>query len=192
MNIRSLLVVDDEPTFLNCLVRDLSTSGLQITTATNGKDGIDKINEGYFDLVVTDLSLPLYNGFQVVQAAKQRSEQTMVIVVTGNETTESAISAFRLGADDFLQKPCDTDELLCRISNCLAKQDLVRKIDCYESYLSRCRHCKKKSQENRLNKDGKGTGQLPSSFLHGCCPICLAEQHTDDLPTAKTEKADAM
>jgi DNA-binding response OmpR family regulator len=144
MNSRSMLAVDDEPTFLNCLVRDLSTSGLQITTATNGKDGIDKINEGFFDLVMTDLSMPVYNGFQVIQAAKQRSRQTMVIVVTGNETTESAVNAFRLGADDFLQKPCDTDELLCRISNCLAKQDLIRKVGCYENILSICRHCKKK------------------------------------------------
>jgi DNA-binding NtrC family response regulator len=183
---RSLLVVDDEPTFLNCLVRDLSSSGLQITTATNGEEGINKINEEFFDLVMTDLSMPVYNGFQVIQAAKQRSRQTMVIVVTGNETTETAVNAFHLGADDFLQKPCDTDELLCRISNCLAKQDLLRKIDCYENYLAICRHCKK-SQTYQYKKVGEGIGQTLNTFLHGCCPICLAEHHRDGPPSGIIE-----
>ncbi len=140
---KSILVVDDEKTILDCLARDLRLAGLKVTTAVNGEEAIAKIKNSVFDLVTTDLAMPIRDGFQVVKEAKQMSPQTMVIVLSGDAVSESAVDAFRLGADDFLQKPCDTDELLCRISNCFAKQEMLRKIALYEKFLPMCSYCEK-------------------------------------------------
>lgn len=90
---------------------DLRIAGLEVTTARDGEKAIAKMHSGFFDLVMTDLLMPVRDGFQVVKAAKQMDPQTMVIVLTGNETKEAAVAAFHLGADDFVQKPCTSDEL---------------------------------------------------------------------------------
>lgn len=182
---KSILIVDDEQTILDCLSRDLKGAGLKVTTAVDGEEAIAKINTGLFDLVTTDLLMPVCDGFQVVKAAKEMDPRTMVIVLTGNETSEAAVNAFHLGADDFVQKPCDSDELLCRISNCFEKQELLKKITRYEQLLPAWCQCQKLRSDRQgvLNNDrryrqedclNKAEGVDAS---HTCrCPECYAEQ----------------
>jgi CheY-like chemotaxis protein len=179
---KSLLVVDDEPTILDSLSRELTESGFEVATAASGEDALARIEHGFFDLVVTDLSMPGLDGFQVLKAAKQRGLQTMVIILTGYGALESAVHALRLGADDFLQKPCDTDELLYRISNCFVKQELLRKIAVYENFLSVCCYCKK-IRDDRQGEHGKGSWFSLEDYFsktkglsvsHGVCPDCYA------------------
>jgi DNA-binding NtrC family response regulator len=170
---KSILVVDDEQTILDCLSRDLRSAGLEVTTATNGEEAVVKINSSFFDLVTTDLLMPVRDGFQVLKAAKQLDPQTMVIILTGNQTGEAAVNAFHLGADDFVQKPCDSDELLCRISNCFEKKELLKKIDRYEKLLPAWCHC----QNMRNDKAGPFQKSPGVNASHTCrCPECYAEQ----------------
>lgn len=170
---KSILVVDDEQNILDCLSRDLSLAGLEVTTAKNGDQAIAKINTGFFDLVTTDLLMPGSDGFQVVKAAKRMDSQIMVIILTGNETAEAAVDSFRIGADDFVQKPCDSDELLCRISNCFEKQDLLKKIDRYEKLLPAwCRWQKKQNGQEACYFKSRGVSVLTRCL----CPKCCAEQ----------------
>ncbi len=138
---KSVLLVDDEKTILDCLARDLAVAGFKVTTAGSGEEAVAKINKSFFNLVTTDLLMPGGHGFQVIKETKQLSPQTMVIVLSGDMSATSAVNAFRQGADDYLQKPCDTDELLCRISNCLEKQELMKKKAVYEKLLPVCSHC---------------------------------------------------
>jgi CheY-like chemotaxis protein len=184
MKRKSLLVVDDEPTILDSLSRDLVCAGFEVTTAVSGEEGIAKINTGFFDLVTTDLLMPRVDGFQVLKAAKQKNPQLMVIILTGYGTEDSAIDALRLGADDFLHKPCDIDELLFRISNCFVKRELLSKIAWYENVLPVCCYCKK-IRDDRQGEYGKGNWYSLEDYLskskgvnvtHGCCPDCFAEQ----------------
>jgi DNA-binding NtrC family response regulator len=190
MKNKAILVVDDEQTILHALSRDLACTGVKVTTATSGEEAIAQINNGSFDLVVTDLLMPGLDGFQVVKAAKKKNLQTMVIILTGYGCVESAIDALRLGADDFLQKPCDTQELLYRMSNCFMKQELLRKIAWYENCLPVCCYCKK-IREDRPGMHGQGdwykledyfTKTKGVSVSHGCCPDCFAEQMKMLLP----------
>lgn len=187
---KSLLVVDDERIILDSLSREMATAGFEVTTAASGEEAIARINTGFFDLVTTDLSMPGLDGFHVLQAAKQRSSQTIVIILTGNGDLDSAIQALRLGADDFLQKPCDTDELLYRISNGLVKQDLLRKITLYEKFLPVCCYCKK-IRDDRPGEHGKGSWLSLEDYFskskgvnvsHGCCPDCFNEKIKPLLP----------
>ena len=121
MKKKSLLIVDDERTILNSLSRELTSAGFEVTTSASGEDALAGINSRIFDLVMTDLLMPKVDGFQVLKAAKKKGSQTMVIILTGYGAMESAIDALRLGADDFLPKPCNTDELIYRISRLTSK-----------------------------------------------------------------------
>jgi DNA-binding response OmpR family regulator len=181
---KSLLVVDDEPIIRNSLARDLTVAGLAVTTAADGEAAVALINSTAFDMVITDLVMPGLNGLQVLEAAKRKNLTTIVIILTGNGVMESAIEALRLGADDFLQKPCDTDELLYRISNCLVKQDMQRKITLFEQFLPMCCYCKK-IRDDQQGARGKGRWYSLEEYFnrtkgvrisHSCCPDCYAEQ----------------
>ncbi len=155
-----------------------------MTVATDGAKAIATLNTYYFDLVITDLLMPETDGFQVLKATKQKDAQTMVIILTGGAELESAIDALRLGADDFLQKPCSTGELLYRMSNCFAKQDLQRNAALYEKILPVCSYCKK-IRVNRPGEPGNGPWYSVEEYFnkakgmqvfHGCCPDCFTAQ----------------
>jgi YesN/AraC family two-component response regulator len=186
---KSVLLVDDEPIILSSLARELSKNApdLDVTLEVSGESAIVGINKSCFDLVVTDLVMPGIDGFAVLKAAKQRDAQTMVIILTGFADMESTIEALRLGADDFLQKPCDVDELLFRMDGCFTKQELLRKVTMYENILPICSYCKK----IRADPPGEfGSGQWYSleeffskikgvNCSHGCCPECFARLMPD-------------
>ena len=140
MKNKSILLVDDEPLILDTLARDLTTESphFEVHTAASGEEAIARLEERFWHLVIADLVMPGLDGFQVLKAAKGNSLVTMVIILTGYADMQFAIDALRLGADDFLQKPCDTDELLFRMSNCFIKQDLLLKVQLYENILPVC------------------------------------------------------
>ncbi len=181
---KSLLVVDDEPIIRNSLARDLTIAGLTVTTAADGEEAVAQMNSNTFDIVITDLVMPGLNGLQVLETARQRNPMTIVIILTGNGVMESAIDALRLGADDFLQKPCDTDELLYRISTCFVNQGMRRKIALYEEFLPMCCYCKK-IRDDQHGERGTGRWYSLEEFFnrtkgvrisHSCCPDCYTEQ----------------
>ena len=183
--VKSLLLVDDEKIIRDSLAKELASDTLRVITVASGEEAVARINNENFDLVITDLSMPGLDGFQVVRAAKKKSVQTMVIILTGYGSMESIIDALRLGADDFLQKPCDPDELLYRVSNCFEKQDLLKKVFLYEKLLPVCSYCKK-IRDDQHGEHGKGNWYSPEDYFqqakgvvrvtHGCCPDCYTEQ----------------
>jgi len=73
------------------------------------------VEKSLFDTVITDLSIPDIDGFEVLQAVKRKRPQTRVIILTGYGDEQSISQARRLGADDFILKPCEVDELISRI-----------------------------------------------------------------------------
>jgi YesN/AraC family two-component response regulator len=183
---KSILLVDDEQIILKSLSRDLASDdhNLDVAVATSGEEAIAKIHHSYFDLVLTDLMMPGLDGFQVLKACKGKDAQTMVIILTGYADLDFSVDALRLGADDFLQKPCDTKELLYRMSNRFAKQDLQRKVALYENILPVCCYCRK-IRDDRQGKRGKGRWYSLEEYFHtvkkvqishGCCPDCFAKQ----------------
>ena len=84
--------------------------------------------EAQYDLVITDLMMPGIDGFGVLKAVKDMAPLTSVIILTGYGDMRSAIDALRLGADDFLLKPCDIEELVFRIRRCLERRSLLQRL----------------------------------------------------------------
>lgn len=111
----NLLVVEDDPRVADFLARGLRAEGYLITVARTGPEGLELGRSQPFDLIVLDLMLPGLSGLEVCQELRARQVLTPILMLTALDTTEDKIKGLRLGADDYLIKPFDVDELLARI-----------------------------------------------------------------------------
>jgi PAS domain S-box-containing protein len=123
-----ILLVDDEPFILQSIGPALVKKGYEVTTAESGQEALDVLNKSSFDLVLTDLIMDDVDGFQVLKGVKELNKETMVIVLTGHGDVTLAINCLRLGADDYVLKPCELEELLFRLQNCFEKLETKRKV----------------------------------------------------------------
>jgi YesN/AraC family two-component response regulator len=137
-----ILLVDDDPFILQSIASALEEEEYQVSTAANGKEAIELLEVDTFDLVLTDLVMDPVDGIGVLKSAKEKNPDTMVIILTGFGDLISAIDALRLDADDYLLKPCEPEELSFRISSCIEKLELKRKVSAYETLLPVCCMCK--------------------------------------------------
>ena len=128
MEMSTILVVDDDPLVLSGIAKNLEVSGYMVATAGNGEEAFSLLNRGAFDLVMTDLMMTPVDGMEVLKKAKELFPDIMVIILTGYGDLYSAIDALRYGADDYLIKPCELNEIRYRISRCLEKLALKRKL----------------------------------------------------------------
>jgi signal transduction histidine kinase len=128
MKSKAILLVDDEKIILKTIRKDLRAEGYDVTTAENGESAIATLKQQHFDLVITDLVMEGLDGFQVLKQATKIDPELPVIILTGHGDMTSAIRALRLGADDYILKPCDIDELFVRMSHCFEKQDLLEQL----------------------------------------------------------------
>lgn len=122
----TILFVDDEEVIRKSFSRELQLEHFEVTAVASGGEAISALENGQYDLVVTDLMMPGIDGFGVLKAAKRLAPFTSVIILTGYGDMGSAIDALRLGADDFTLKPCEVEELVFRIRRCLEKRNLLQ------------------------------------------------------------------
>jgi DNA-binding NtrC family response regulator len=180
---KSILFIDDEEILRLTLGAELQAAGYRICTAADGEEGLRKLQDNVYDLVLTDQVMGNVDGIQILRAAKQLHQDISVIILTGYGDLFSAIDALRLGADDYLLKPCNLDELKIRIAKALEKKEMRQKIKLYENILSICSVCSKiRDDEGRE----PGTGDwLPASVYitrktkvrvsHGLCQHCYEQ-----------------
>jgi EAL domain-containing protein (putative c-di-GMP-specific phosphodiesterase class I)/CheY-like chemotaxis protein len=114
-----VLVVDDEQTVQQLLVRLLVGEGYQVRTANNGEEALRILERESFDLVVTDLVMPKADGMAVLRTMRERAIETPVVLISGAPTTESAMHAVQYRADAYLQKPVDGSALLAAVGRAL-------------------------------------------------------------------------
>jgi DNA-binding NarL/FixJ family response regulator len=128
MSDKSILLVDDEEVILSSIGWVLGKHNFKVTTATNGQEAIDCLRASPFDLVITDLMMTPVDGIGVLQQAKSLHPDIGVIILTGYGDVGSAVQSLQQGADDYLQKPCDMDELLRKAGRSFERQDLVARL----------------------------------------------------------------
>ena len=110
-----LLLVDDEEQFVETLSERLTMRDYDVTTSLTGEDAIEKIKNYNFDVVILDVRLPGIEGTEVLREIKNLKPLIEVIMLTGHGTVEMAIEGMKLGAFDFLMKPCETEDLTAKI-----------------------------------------------------------------------------
>lgn len=110
-----ILLVDDEESILSTLEMFLKLSGFQVVTASNGAEALEKVRQYKPDLVVLDVLMPQLDGRETLRHLRQRGNWTPVILLTQVTGTAQRIMAIEEGADDYLNKPFDPQELAVRI-----------------------------------------------------------------------------
>jgi len=122
-----ILIVDDEPNVCFTLERTLQKEKYLVDTATNGREALAKIGRATYDLILLDLRMQPIPGIQVLQAVHAKDPSTVVIILTGHSTVETAVEALRLGAFDYLFKPVSPDTILQRVREGLAHRNDERR-----------------------------------------------------------------
>jgi len=118
---RSILIVEDDPRVADFLVRGLKAEGFAVQHARTGPQGLELARRGELALLILDLMLPGINGLELCQTFRAEGGQTPVLMLTAMSTTEDKVNGLRLGADDYLTKPFDFEELLARIEALLRR-----------------------------------------------------------------------
>lgn len=111
----SVLVVDDEKDYCDVLKMILSGKGYHVDTCGNGKEAVEKLEKQHFDLVITDLCMPIMDGRELLEEIKKREYDTEVIMLTAHGTIEKAVDAMKAGAYTYVTKGRDPEELFMEI-----------------------------------------------------------------------------
>lgn len=120
-----ILVVDDEEIIRDSLFYILEKEGYEVQKAENGKAAYDKMLENHFDLVITDIEMPVLKGTELLEKIKTLDVQTSVIIITAFGSLDTAITALRNGASDYILKPVEFDELLFKVKKLFEVRDLL-------------------------------------------------------------------
>ncbi len=130
-----VLLVEDEPNMARTLAKILERKGYDVTSTGNGEEALRALAAATFAVIVTDLNMPVLDGMQLLRrlqgdppppAGERRLLSPPAIVLTGHGSTQAAVEAMKLGAWDYLVKPCNPDELLMTIEQVLRVSDLER------------------------------------------------------------------
>ncbi len=126
--VEEILVVDDSPTMAKLLEMGLRAAGFHVRVATNGTDGLAMALERPPDLVLADVMMPGLDGVELTQhlRADSRTASTTIILVTAKGYSAAKLEGFEAGADDYIVKPFDTEELLARVKGALRRARILR------------------------------------------------------------------
>lgn len=123
-----ILLVEDETNMAKMQVKLLQRKGYEVDTAGNGREALTKLDRSHFDVVITDLKMPVMDGMQLLHHMNIKERGCAVIVLTGHGTIESAVEAMQHGATDYLTKPCNPDELFLKIDKLLETKRLREEV----------------------------------------------------------------
>jgi DNA-binding response OmpR family regulator len=117
-----ILLVEDENSLAIGLEYNLNEEGYAVKIAKDGREAIDCFEEEEFDLIILDIMLPHFDGFEVAEIVRAKSPQLPILMLTARTGTDDKIKGLEIGADDYLTKPFHLNELLLRIKGMLKRK----------------------------------------------------------------------
>lgn len=120
-----ILVVDDELNMQKTLSGILQQHGYDVKVCGNGKGAIEILDTEQFSLIITDIKMPYMDGMAMLSAVRKKNMEIPVIIITGNATVDSAIDAVKLGAYDYIRKPCMPEEILFSVRRAVEHEKLI-------------------------------------------------------------------
>ena len=127
-----ILLVDDEVVFTQNMSKLLANRGYRVTAVNSGDNAIKALEKEKFDVVVLDLKMPGMDGITTLKEIKKLDLFTETLILTGHGSIDTALEAIKLGAYDYLTKPCEIDELVAKIEGAWGKKDSGEKKDMEE------------------------------------------------------------
>ncbi|MBI4620125.1 MAG: sigma-54-dependent Fis family transcriptional regulator [Desulfobacterales bacterium] len=134
---KSILVVDDEESHRMMLRAHLEEEGFELVEASDGQEAVDRVSDRFFDLVLMDIRMPKMDGMEALKQIRQINPTIPVVIMTAYGSINSAVQALKSGAEDYLTKPLDMDELIIKVNKALRYRQL--------------------EEENLLNRERLGT-----------------------------------
>jgi DNA-binding NtrC family response regulator len=123
MSIANILLVDDEEPFVETISKRLIKRDFAVLAAYNGKEALGKLEQNSsVEVVILDVKMPGMDGTETLREIKRQYPLLEVIMLTGHATVESAIEGMKLGAFDYLMKPCDMEQLVEKVKEAAAKK----------------------------------------------------------------------
>ena len=112
-----VLLVDDETIFTKNMSKLLKNRGYQVTAVNSGDSAIRELGQNHFDVIVLDLKMPGMDGIATLKEVMKLGLFTETLILTGHGSIDTALEAMKLGAYDYLTKPCEIDELISKIES---------------------------------------------------------------------------
>ena len=148
-----ILLVEDDAAFCEMLAKFLMRKSFEVTSCYSAEDALKKIETEKFDLIITDLRLPNYDGIELMLQFKTKFPSIPVLLMTGYSDVTTAVKAMKNGASDYISKPFNPDEVLLVIENALSQSNQT------EAYKS-----------NKVTANKKEETQIKSDFISGISP----------------------
>jgi len=117
----NILIVEDEQSLHETLKLNLELEGYDVTSAYNGAEALRHCHNGYFDLVILDLMLPAIDGLSVLETMRLNKMDSPVLILSAKNSSADRVAGLRKGADDYVTKPFELEELLLRVGNLVQK-----------------------------------------------------------------------
>src|SRR4030042_1477808 len=119
-----ILVVDDDKAIRDFLFEALTRlGGYQVEVAGNAVEALERVKKEDFDLVLTDMKMPNMDGIQLIGDIAKIKPETLIVMMTGHGTIDTALDAMKRGASDYLTKPVNLDEMLLRLQRAFAQRE---------------------------------------------------------------------
>ncbi len=123
MAIAKILIVDDETSFVDAMIKRLTKRELDVLPAYSGDEALRALKDNpRIEVVILDVKMPGMDGDEALKEIKKQYPLVEVIMLTGHATVESAIKGMKMGAFDYLMKPCDIDLLVSKVEEAAAKK----------------------------------------------------------------------
>jgi two-component system alkaline phosphatase synthesis response regulator PhoP len=128
LNKSKILLVEDEENLALGLEYNLTAEGYDVVLARDGREAIKYFDENEYDLIVLDIMLPYFNGFEIAKHVREKYPQMPILMLTARTQVEDRVKGLELGADDYLTKPFHLKELLLRIKGMLKRKTWYQKV----------------------------------------------------------------
>jgi len=122
----SILLVEDEENLHETLRLNLEIEGYEVTSAHNGTKALKAIKEEYFDLIILDIMLPEIDGISIIERVRLQNLEVPILILSAKDSNTDKVLGLRVGADDYLTKPFNLEELLLRIQKLIQKSTLLQ------------------------------------------------------------------
>ena len=112
---KKILIVEDDPNFGKILKEYLTLNDYEIVLAKNGIEGFEKFNKSDFDLCILDIMMPYKAGVTLAKEIREKNDEVPIFFLTAKHLKEDVLKGFKIGGDDYMTKPCDSEVLLAKI-----------------------------------------------------------------------------
>lgn len=120
-----LLIVEDDKELRELFGRVLMKQGYDIRETSNGKEALDALHQDFYDLVISDIMMPVMDGYELVSTLRKEGNQIPVLMITAKDAFDDMRQGFQLGTDDYMVKPVNVNEMVLRVGALLRRAQMM-------------------------------------------------------------------